>query len=255
MPSAPERTESRDTLVGHRILYYDAVESTNDTAKALLGEGADEGTVVVASRQVAGRGRHGRAWFSPPGGLYLSIVLRPEPSHVQTLGLLSGMPVVKALRHVGVLGYLKWPNDVVFQERKIGGILSEGVHRDSEFYAIVGIGVNTNIPKERFPEEFRDRATSIRAEVPMFVANEEFLDYFLPHYDELYRRFRSGSRDWLVKEYRGLCRTLKREVEVDTGRGKVRGVAYDITPTGSLVVMDREGRRTEVSDGTVAYLP
>lgn len=253
MRTLPERTETRPTLVGRQVQYFDAVESTNDTAKELLGHGGQEGTVVVASRQVAGRGRHGRAWFSPPGGLYLSVILQPEPSHVQALGLLSGMPVVKALRHFGVLGYLKWPNDVTFQERKIGGVLSEGVYRDSDFYAVVGIGVNTNIPKERFPEEFRDRATSIKAELPMFVTNEEFLDYFLPSYDDMYSRYKSRSRDWLIREYRGLCRTLKRQVEVDTGKGRVRGIAYDITPTGALVVMDGEGRKTEVADGTVSY--
>jgi len=105
-----------EVTIPREILRFDAVESTNDTAKELLGERAHEGTVVVAERQVAGRGRHGRAWFSPPGGLYCSVVLRPDDTNVPMLNLISGMPVVKALRHWAVLATLKWPNDVVFRD-------------------------------------------------------------------------------------------------------------------------------------------
>lgn len=240
-------------LVGRQILRFDAVESTNDTAKELLGETADEGTVIVADRQVAGRGRHGRAWFSPSGGLYCSIVLKPEAKHVQMLHLLSGMPVVKALRHWSVLANLKWPNDVVFRDRKIGGILCEGVHRRDAFWVVAGIGVNTNVPLDRLPEDVRSTATSLKAETGVEVSNEEFLEYMLKEYDKVYRGHKSGARDVLAREYMALCSTIRRDVEVATPQGAVHGRAAEVTPLGALVVIDPSGRRVEVLDGTVTY--
>ena len=241
-------------LIPRQILRFDAVESTNDTAKELLGEGADEGTVIVAERQVAGRGRHGRAWFSPPCGLYCSVVLKPEEKHVQMLTLLSGMPVVKALRHWSVLATLKWPNDVVFRDRKIGGILCEGVYRRDAFWVVAGIGVNTNVPLDRLPAEVRATATSLRAETDIEVSNDEFLEYMLAEYDKVYRGHKSGARNVLAREYMAVCATIRQKVEVATAAGTVRGTAVEVTPLGALVLIDDGGNRVEVADGTVRSL-
>ena len=240
-----------ESAIPREILRFDAVESTNDTAKELLGERAREGTVVVAERQVAGRGRHGRAWFSPPGGLYCSVVLKPSPDQVQFLNLVSGMPVVKALRHWSVLATLRWPNDVVFRDRKIGGVLCEGVYHHEEFYVVAGIGVNTNVPLDRLPEEGRATATSLKAETGIEVSNEEFLDYLLREYDKVYRASRSGARAVLARDYMALCSTIRQRVEVTTANGKIRGTAIGVTALGALVLVDENGGRTEVADGTV----
>ena len=249
----PVAIEERPGPIFRRLLRFDAVDSTNEVAKLLLGHGADEGTILVAKRQSAGKGRHGRAWASPPGGLYLSFVVRPEPAYVATLGLLLGMPVVKALRHFGVFATLKWPNDVVFMEKKIGGILSEGVYRGDAFYAVIGVGVNTGIDLERLPEDVRARATSVKREVAEYVDNDEFLDYMMKHVEDIVSKFRTGTRDRLIKDYRGLCTTIGKDVVVATPKGKVAGRAYDITPMGALVVMDSKGAKTEVIDGTVEH--
>ena len=250
----PSSIEVRPGPIFRRLLRYDAVDSTNDVAKLLLGHGADEGTILVAKRQSAGKGRHGRAWASPLGGLYMSLVVKPEPAYVATLGLLSGIPIVKALRHFGVFASLKWPNDVVFMEKKIAGILSEGVYRGSEFYAVVGVGVNTTIDLERLPEDVRARATSVKREVAEYVDNDDFLEYAMKHFEDIVSKFRSGTRDRLIKDYRGLCTTIGKDVVVTSSHGAVRGRAYDVTPLGALVVMGEDGGKTEVVDGTVEYL-
>ena len=249
----PAAVEDRPGPIFRRLLRFDAVDSTNEVAKLLLGQGAEEGTILVAKRQHAGKGRHGRAWTSPPGGLYVSLVIRPEPAYVTTLGLLAGIPVVKALRHFGVFASLKWPNDVVFMEKKIGGILSEGVYRGDRFYAVVGVGVNTGIDLDRLPEDVRARATSVKREVAEYVDNDDFLEYMMKHFEDIVSKFRTGTRDRLIKDYRGLCTTIGKEVVVSTSEGKVRGKAYDVTPLGALVVMDAQGRKTEVVDGTVGH--
>lgn len=247
----PSAVEERPGPIFRKLLRFDVVDSTNEVAKLLLGQGAEEGTIVVAKRQTMGKGRHGRAWASPPGGLYVTCVLEPEPQHVQTLGLLAGIPVVKALRHYGVFASLKWPNDVVFLEKKIGGILSEGVYRWDRFYAVIGIGVNTGIDLDRLPEDVRARATSVKREVAEYVDNDDFLEYTLRHFDDIVSRYRTGTRDLLVKDYRGLCTTIGKDIVVVTPEGPVRGRGYDITPLGALVVMDTDGRKTEVVDGSV----
>ena len=247
----PASIEERTGPIFRTFLRFDAVDSTNEVAKLLLGGRAVDGTVLVAKRQSAGKGRHGRAWASPLGGLYVSLVVKPDPAYVATLGLLAGIPVVKALRHFGVFANLKWPNDVVFMEKKIGGVLSEGVYRGSEFYAVIGVGVNTGIDLERLPEEVRARATSVKREVAEYVDNDDFLDYMMKHFEDIVSKFRTGTRDRLVKDYRGLCTTIGRDVVVTTPQGKLKGRAYDVTPLGALVLMDSTGKKTEVVDGSV----
>ncbi len=241
-------------VVGRAVWHYDAVESTNDTLKELLETNVPEGLVVWADRQVAGKGRHGRSWASPLGGLYVSILLRPKETNAQILGLLTGMPLVKALRHFGVFAGLKWPNDAVFQDRKIAGILSEGVYRQDTFHVIVGVGVNTNVDLDRLPPEVQSRATTLKREVSLFVANEEFLDYFLEQMDDVYSRYRSTPVPLMIKEYRGACGTIGRNVAVTAAKGKITGKAFDISPTGALLVLDDTGNRHEIADGTVEYV-
>ena len=243
----------RRNVVGRTMWHYDVVESTNDTAKELLGEDVPEGLVVWADRQAAGKGRHGRAWSSPPGGLYFSIVLRPKEPHAQVLGLLAGLPLVKALRHFGVFAVLKWPNDAIFQGRKLAGILSEGVYRRETYHVILGVGINTNLDLERLPQEVRPRATSLKREVNLFVANEECLEYFLDQMDDVYSRYRHTPTPLLMKEYRGACGTIGKRVSVETPKGKIVGKAFDVTPAGALVVQDDREERHEIVDGSVEY--
>ncbi len=240
--------------VGRTILHYDAVESTNETAKEFLESDVEEGLVVWADRQVAGRGRHGRAWASPTGGLYASVVLRPKEAHAWVLGLLAGMPVVKALRHFGVFAGLKYPNDAVYQERKIAGILSEGVYRNDVYYVIVGIGVNTNMDLEKLPADVQPKATTLKREVNLFVANEEFLDYLLNQLDDLYSRYRNTRIEFLLKDYRGQCTTIGKRVAATTPKEKVTGRAYDIARNGALVIVDDDGGKHEFVEGTLEVL-
>lgn len=241
-------------IVGRTVWHYDAVESTNDTAKEFLEDSFEEGLTIWADRQVAGRGRQGRAWASPLGGLYASVVLRPPAAHAWVLGLLMGMPVVKALRHYGVFAGLKYPNDAVYQERKIAGILSEGVYRRETYHAIVGIGVNTNVDLAKLPPDVQAKATTLKKEVNLFVANDEFLDYLLSQMDDLYSRYRNTKLEFLLKDYRGQCTTIGKQVAATTSKGKVVGRAYDIATTGALIIMDDQGAKHDFVEGSLEIL-
>jgi len=241
-------------IVGRTVLHYDAVESTNDTAKELLESDVEEGLVVWADRQAAGRGRHGRAWASPLGGLYASVVLEPKESDAWVLGLLVGMPVVRALRHFGVFAGLKYPNDAMYQDRKIAGILSEGVYRNDRYFVVVGIGVNTNVDLDRLPADVQPKATTLKREVSLFVANEEFLEYLLGQIDDLYSRYRNTRIEFLLKDYRGQCQTIGKQVRAKTSKGTVTGRAYDIALSGALVIMDDQDTKHEFVEGELEVL-
>jgi BirA family biotin operon repressor/biotin-[acetyl-CoA-carboxylase] ligase len=170
------------------------------------------------------------------------------------LGLLAGIPLVKSIRHFGVFAGLKWPNDAVFQDRKLAGILSEGVYRRETYHVVLGVGVNTNLDLERLPADVQARATSLKKEVSLFVSNEEFLEYFLDQLDDLYSRYRNTPIALMIKEYRGMCGTVGRRVSVKAGTSEVVGKAFDVSPAGALLVLDDAGARHEVVDGTLEYL-
>jgi BirA family biotin operon repressor/biotin-[acetyl-CoA-carboxylase] ligase len=164
------------------------------------------------------------------------------------------MPVVKALRHFGVFAGLKYPNDAVYQGRKIAGILSEGVYRRETYHVIVGIGVNTNVDMERLPPDVQAIATTMKREVALFVANDEFLDYLLNQLDDLYSRYRNTKIDFLLKEYRGQCTTIGKRVSATTTKGTVTGRAYDIAANGALIIMDDANAKHEFVEGQLKVL-
>ena len=247
--------EPNRKIVGRSVWHYDLLESTNETAKELLEPDLEEGLVIWADRQSAGKGRQGRAWASPPGGLYASVLLRPKEPQAWVLGLLAGMPVVKALRHFGVFAGLKYPNDAVYQGRKIAGILSEGVYRRETYHVIIGIGVNTNVDLDRLPPDLQATATTMKREVNLFVANDEFLDYLLSQLDDLYSRYRNTKIEFLIKEYRGQCTTIGKRVSATTSKGTVTGRAYDIAPNGALIIMDEDNAKHEFVEGQLKILP
>ena len=247
--------EPNRKIVGRSVWHYDLLESTNETAKELLEPDLEEGLVIWADRQSAGKGRQGRAWASPPGGLYASVLLRPKEPQAWVLGLLAGMPVVKALRHFGVFAGLKYPNDAVYQGRKIAGILSEGVYRRETYHVIIGIGVNTNVDLDRLPPDLQATATTMKREVNLFVANDEFLDYLLSQLDDLYSRYRNTKIEFLIKEYRGQCTTIGKRVSATTSKGTVTGRAYDIAPNGALIIMGEANTKHEFVEGQLKILP
>src|SRR5216684_4549287 len=154
--------------IGWRIHYFDEIDSTQEFARELAASGAAEGTVVIAERQSAGRGRMGRTWHSPAGvNLYTTIVLRPPISlaEVSRLSLVAGVAAAEALeRDAPGIVALKWPNDVWLRGRKTGGIIAEAVSDSHQQLSCVllGIGININLTADEIPPELRDKATSLR---------------------------------------------------------------------------------------------
>ena len=153
--------------IGRHILNFDEVTSTNDIAKREAEQGAEEGLVVVAQKQTAGRGRRGRGWVSRPGlGVYLSVVLRPQATDAASIAILGGVATAEAMRNFGLEGVtIKWPNDVLANGRKIAGVLVEPrMGQGRVEFAVLGIGVNVRHTEVDWPDELKNVATSLLRE-------------------------------------------------------------------------------------------
>jgi BirA family biotin operon repressor/biotin-[acetyl-CoA-carboxylase] ligase len=217
-------------------------------------EGAPPWTAVRAGRQTAGRGRGGHAWASPPGNLFLSVIVPPPAERpITLLPLLVGVAVAEAAREWGVPAVLKWPNDVLAGEKKLGGILVESSSDGQGTPVIVaGVGVNLAVEPETLDEPLRRTATSVRAlgiEPPSADAAAAAV---LARLGVWYHAFASVGAEPLRAAWRALAVDWwGRAVQAGSGRAAVRGIVRDIDDRGALVLETAGGQRVAVMSGEV----
>lgn len=249
---------------GRTLHVLEEVASTNTQAAALAQDGAPHGTVVVAESQTAGRGRLGRHWHSPSGkNLYCSILLRSMPIHEQQPFWLSWIPLTAALaasRAVQVLTNLKpsvkWPNDILIGNRKLGGILCEssGIGT-THATVIVGIGLNVNIRRDEFPDELRDIATSLVIEARQPFDRAALLAALLAELETRCESFLAGNHGDILKEYMLRCSTIGRRVRIDLAHGEqMDGTAESIQTDGSLRIIRTDRTTVDIRAGDVIHL-
>ena len=245
----------KGSLFGKRVLHFFKTDSTNRVAMELGFAGEPEGTVVMAEEQTAGRGRAGRAWHSEKGtGLYFSILLRPRLAPAQTplLTMLAGISAQAAVETVtGLTPELKWPNDLLLNEKKLGGILTEMVAEPSAVrFVVVGIGINTN--QEKFPSELASIATSLRKESGRITFRLELLVRLLSQFESDYSRFLSEGAPFVVERFQKVSDFAKgRRVRVDTGVESYTGTTAGLSPEGLLLVKRENGQTATVIAGDV----
>lgn len=242
-------------FLGKEVHHFSEVRSTNDEAKSLAGKGAGEGTVVVAERQIGGKGRLGRSWASPAGGIWVSIILRPafQPLEAPKLTLATALAVTRVLREETHLdARIKWPNDVFINSKKVCGILTEmNAELDRIHYVILGIGLNVNIDIMDFPEEVRGTATSLMEELGKPISRLQLLRSILREEEKVYDLFLKDGFAPIREEVRNLSYTLGKWVTVNYGKGMVSGKALDISESGALLLRTDKGRMITVTSGDV----
>ena len=244
------------SFIGKEIYIFDTIDSTNNYARKIAKEGAGGGTVVLAESQTKGKGRLGRTWFSPSGvNIYLSVILKPQiPStHITLLTFVSAIAVVKAIKDAANLdANIKWPNDVLINNKKIAGILSEmDAKADAVRFAVIGIGINVNLDIKDIPFELKDKATSIKIESNSTIDRINLICRVLENLEEWYNLFERNGVNDIIKKWKRLAVTIGRDVKVQSGNSLIEGRAVDIDVNGALLIKDRNGVIQRVLSGDV----
>jgi len=257
----PNKVKARlkTSFIGRTIHFFRRVTSTNDIAKELAAKGAREGTVIVAETQTRGRGRLGREWASPAGGIWLSIILRPRvnPRDASKLTLTTSVAVARTINKLYHLkAEIKWPNDVQISGKKVCGILTEAVTigKIADF-AVVGIGVNANIDLQSLPEPLRGSTTSLKTELEKEINREQFLSALLREVESYYKAFTRDKFDSVLREWRSLCSHLGSPVKVTSFDETLKGRAFDVDKDGALLVELGDGTTRKVVSGDITVKP
>ena len=243
--------------IGQEIYHYSEVDSTNNVAKELAEKGAVEGTIVIAESQRRGKGRRGKKWLSPSGGVWMTIILRPDipTSQAPLLTLLTGVAVAETLTHeCGLNVGIKWPNDILIGDKKVCGILTEAIARKGGLdYVVVGIGIDLNVDVEEFPPDLRKGATSLKNELEKEIPGEKLVQNFLLNFENLYQNFKEGQLSEILKQWRSLSTTIGSTVEVKKKGGTIRGEAVGITRDGILILEMDDGSLRKIISGECTH--
>lgn len=244
--------------VGQKIYYYKQVKSTNEVAKELAEEGAPEGTIIIAESQSSGRGRWGKKWISPKGGVWMTIILRPdiEPARAAQLTLVTGVAVARTLQgECGLDVGIKWPNDILIGDKKVCGILTEAnAIQDSLEYVVVGVGIDLNVDVNLFPPDLREGATSLKLELEREIPGAKLVQRFLENFEQLYNQFREEGFIEILKEWRKLSSTIGSYVEVHKKGRIVQGEAVGINREGALILELDDGNLRKIISGECIHI-
>ena len=243
-------------VIGKNIQYFKETESTNIIAREIANS-VEEGTVVIAESQTQGRGRLGRKWLSPEGGIWLSIILKPriQPLYASRITLLAGVTVAKTIRSLGLPAKIKWPNDVLINGKKVCGILTEiEAEIDIIDYCVVGIGIDANVDTESFPEDFRESSTSLKKELGNSINRIEFVQKLLLEFEALYLKFQHDEFSSILEEWRDMSATIGEWVKITTQTRTIYGEAIGVDNEGALILETGEGQLEKIVAGNCEHL-
>jgi len=257
-------SDLRTREMGKAIVLLETTGSSNDEARALANKGAAHGTTVVAEEQRTGKGRLGRAWVSPKGGVWMSVVLRPRlaPSKVSAITLVTGLAVARAVEKAtdGKLSPLiKWPNDLLIDGKKVCGILTElDAEMDRLNFIIIGIGLNANFKASRLPEEVRKKAITLAEVMGSDVPRVPLIRAMLEEMEKAIDAFvaSGGELGPMREEMKKRSALLGRRVRISDpgGTTPVEGKAVDIRGDGALVIEVSGFWKVPVISGSVEML-
>lgn len=248
-------TGLKTEIIGKKIVHHNEAKSSQEIAKGLARGGAEEGTIVIVETQTGGKGRRDRRWFSPKGGLYISIIFRPEesPSRSSIFSFLGGVGVAESIQELyGIEAELKWPNDIQIGSKKVGGVLIENLtEKDRLKWMIMGIGLNVNIDISSLPEEFGYTATSLKRETGDRVSKLKLTRKLVEKLDQLYFILKGEGVDEILSKWRQMTNTIGSQVQIKNG-DVIEGRALDVDKDGSLLVELGNGELRRINAGDVS---
>jgi BirA family biotin operon repressor/biotin-[acetyl-CoA-carboxylase] ligase len=229
----------------YRQIRLESCTSTNDVARNLARDGAPEGTIIISAEQTAGRGTKGRPWSSARDkGLYLTVILRPPAANLTRLPLAAGLATRDAVeRSHGISPKLFWPNDLVWNGKKLAGVLCENAFTGEDLdYALVGVGINVNHEEADFPDEIRGLAISLRMATGKAADSETLFRSFRSAFEEWHGAFVDDEGARIVSAFERQSAFNRGEwILAETGKGRMRGKYIGIGPGGELVLACPDG--------------
>jgi BirA family biotin operon repressor/biotin-[acetyl-CoA-carboxylase] ligase len=232
-------------FIGRDLRYFREVRSTNEIAGEIASNCAD-GTIVLAEMQTSGKGRLSRPWISPPGGIWMSLILKPHIplAKVYRINMAISLAIARTLSSLyGLKPGIKWPNDILINERKLCGILMEiNAEVDRLNYAVVGIGINANVDAESFPAEWK--ATSIEIELGQVVSRTQLIQRLLLEIEEAYTKMDLAE---IYSQWRDRSVTLGKNVRISSQDGDFEGEAVSLSEDGALEIKHPEGIRRVIA--------
>lgn len=244
-------------FIGRNFVHLDTIDSTNNEAKKLAIDGSPEGTLVISEEQTMGRGRLGRNWVSPKHkGIWMSLILRPEinPIQVSKITQVAAAAVCMALIDMGIETLIKWPNDIVLNDKKVCGILTEmSGELNRVNYVIVGIGINANIDKDEFPEDLKPIASSLKIEIGNYIKRKELVRRILNNFEELYEEL---INEETIKKSIEICKDnsalIGKEIKIIEKGKETRARALSLNEDGKLIVQYKDGKVDELISGEIS---
>ncbi|MDI9482902.1 MAG: biotin--[acetyl-CoA-carboxylase] ligase [Bacillota bacterium] len=251
-------SQLNSTVLGSNLIFCDEIDSTNNELKRLAANGAAEGTVVVAETQLSGRGRRGRAWNSKPNlGIYMSVLLKPDiaPENVQVITLAASSAVCNAIMpFIDIKPGIKWPNDILIENRKVCGILTEMTAEPEKIHSVVvGIGINVNHEEDDFCGELKNTAASLRCFSKSDISRSMLTARVLEEFEKLYLDFiKNKSTDRFLNIWRSFSVTIGYDIIIYQGDKTIKAKALDVMDNGCLLVQTQDGGRQLISSGEVS---
>lgn len=243
-----------DRLIGNQIIHLAHVDSTNNYAYRLAVEGAPEGVLVLADEQSAGRGRRGKNWYSTPGlGLWFSCILRPNlPASMATVfPFFASVALIQSIKTFFPLNpQVKWPNDLLVNQKKLAGILSEVTFEMQQIkFIILGIGINVNQSAADFPENIRERAISLAQAIGTPLDTHDFLNQVRFDLDRYYQMLKQRGFGPIRSLWKANCPDLGRLIEIRQAHTLFKGIFQDLAPDGSLILQQSDGTKIRITSG------
>ncbi len=247
----------RTKKFGRTIHWYDTIDSTNNRARQLAIDGAEEGTLVIANYQTSGKGRMGRRWEAEPGtNLTFTLILTPQIPAADTgiIPLIAGLAVAQAIESVTrKRPVCKWPNDILMDGKKVCGILAESVIDGTAVRAIVvGIGVNVN--QTNFPPDLGETATSLLLATGERYARTQVLAAILGQFESLISYLERRKRDEFLKQYEAYTTMIGTAVTLTHSAGTANGIVAGIDSEGGIMIRGADGKTSTWYAGDVSLI-
>ena len=240
--------------IGKNLYIFNEVSSTNTVARFLSMNGVENGSVIISEKQTDARGRSGKSWESPLGGVWLSIILTPNVDHskLPLITLATGVAVAKTLEKIGVENpEIKWPNDIMINGKKVCGILTEAIAKFNTIEnVIIGVGIDANLDINQFPEELKEGTTTLKNELGRKGDENLLIKEFLEEFERISELFNNEGYEEILKEWRKRSYTIGKIVEVRTPFNKnYDGYVVGIGKEGALIVEKIDGTLEKVISG------